>query len=60
MIEGRPCALVADDEPAIRRFLRTSLSVHGYAVLDTVGGREALSVMAAIRPDLSLPGRAHS
>lgn len=52
MTEGGPCVLVVDDEPAIRRFLRTSLSAHGYAVLDTASGREALSVVAAIRPDL--------
>lgn len=50
--EGGPRVLVVDDEPAIRRFLRTSLSAHGYSVFDAANGREALSGVAAHRPDL--------
>lgn len=34
--------LVVDDEPAIRRFLRTSLSAHGYLVDEADDGRAAL------------------
>ncbi len=52
MSEGGPRVLVVDDEPAIRRFLRTSLSAHGYAVFDAASGREALWAAAAQRPDL--------
>ena len=34
--------LVVDDEPAIRRFLRTSLSAHGYQVTEAETGTSAL------------------
>ena len=44
--------LVVDDEPAIRRFLHTSLSGHGYQTFEAVDGQEALSVVMAHRPDL--------
>jgi two-component system KDP operon response regulator KdpE len=44
--------LVVDDEPAIRRFLHTSLSAHGYSVFDAINGRDALTAVAAHRPDL--------
>ena len=41
-----------DDEPAIHRFLRVSLSAHGYAVFEADGGQSALSAITAERPDL--------
>ena len=44
--------LVVDDEPAIRRFLRASLTAHGYVVFEAETGREALSAVVAHRPDL--------
>lgn len=44
--------LVVDDEQAIRRFLRTSLSAHGYTVFEAVAGEEALSAVVANRPDV--------
>jgi len=44
--------LVVDDERAIRRFLRTSLTAHGYAVYEASTGREALSAVIGDRPDL--------
>jgi two-component system KDP operon response regulator KdpE len=44
--------LVVDDEPAIRRFLRTSLAAHDYTVFESVNGKEALSAVVAHRPDL--------
>jgi two-component system, OmpR family, KDP operon response regulator KdpE len=46
--------LVVDDEPQIRRFLRTSLSAHGYQVLDASCGQEALVSVATERPDVVL------
>jgi two-component system KDP operon response regulator KdpE len=53
--------LVIDDEPAIRRFLRTSLGAQGYSVLEAEDGetgfamlgRNALDVVVL---DLGLPG----
>jgi two-component system, OmpR family, KDP operon response regulator KdpE len=46
--------LVVDDEPQIRRFLRTSLSAHGYRVIEASGGREAITLTATERPELVL------
>lgn len=46
--------LVVDDEPPIRRFLRTSLSAHGYEVFEANCGQAALSAVLADRPDLIL------
>jgi two-component system KDP operon response regulator KdpE len=35
-------ALIVDDEVQIRRFLRSSLSAHGYTVIEAASGQEAL------------------
>jgi two-component system KDP operon response regulator KdpE len=52
MSETGARVLVVDDEPAIRRFLRVSLSAHGYAVFEASDGQAALSAVVANRPDL--------
>lgn len=52
MSEGQPRVLVVDDELAIRRFLHTSLSGHGYTLFEAINGQEALSAVVACRPDL--------
>jgi two-component system KDP operon response regulator KdpE len=44
--------LVVDDEAAIRRYLRASLSAHGYTVFEADSGQAALSAVTADRPDL--------
>jgi two-component system, OmpR family, KDP operon response regulator KdpE len=44
--------LVVDDEPQIRRALRTSLSAHGYEVETAGNGEEALVAAADTAPDL--------
>jgi two-component system, OmpR family, KDP operon response regulator KdpE len=44
--------LVVDDERAIRRFLQTSLTAHGFEVSEAVSGEEALAAVGARRPDL--------
>ncbi len=44
--------LVVDDEPAIRRLLRTSLAAQGYGVVEAGAGGEALDAMAREKPDL--------
>lgn len=46
--------LVVDDEPQIRRVMRTTLSSHGYSVLEAKDGPEALEQVRAGRPDLIL------
>ena len=53
--------LVVDDEPQIRRALRTNLTVRGYRVLEAGDGRAALTAVADHHPDvvlldLGLPG----
>ncbi len=44
--------LVVDDEPAIRRLLRTSLTAEGYRVTEAETGAEALSRQAGESPDV--------
>jgi two-component system, OmpR family, KDP operon response regulator KdpE len=46
--------LIVDDEPQIRRFLRTSLSAHGYHVVEASCGREAIALTTTERPELLL------
>jgi len=53
--------LVIDDEPPIRRFLRTSLSAQGYSVLEAEDGETGLALLQRnaidlIVLDLGLPG----
>lgn len=52
--------LVVDDEPPIRRFLRTSLRAQGYEVFEAQDGREALDTLGqnaidVVVLDLGLP-----
>jgi two-component system KDP operon response regulator KdpE len=44
--------LAVDDEAAIRRYLRASLSIHGYVVFEADSGQAALAAVTADRPDL--------
>jgi two-component system KDP operon response regulator KdpE len=44
--------LVVDDEPAIRRFLRTTLAANGYTVFEAATGQAALAEVVTSRPDL--------
>jgi len=46
--------LVVDDEPQIRRVLRSALSTHGYVITEAKTGEEALESMRKERPDLIL------
>ena len=46
--------LVVDDEPQIRRVLRSTLSTHGYVITDAKTGEEALESLRKERPDLVL------
>ena len=44
--------LVVDDEPQIRRFLRTSLNAQGYRISETGSAAEAVALAAKEKPDL--------
>jgi two-component system, OmpR family, KDP operon response regulator KdpE len=46
--------LVVDDEPQIRRVLRSTLSAQGYAITEAKTGEEALESLRKERPDLIL------
>jgi two-component system, OmpR family, KDP operon response regulator KdpE len=46
--------LVVDDEPQIRRVLRSTLSTRGYVITEAKTGEEALESMRKQRPDLIL------
>jgi two-component system KDP operon response regulator KdpE len=46
--------LIADDEPQIRRVLRSTLSSEGYAIVEARDGQEALEKLREERPDLVL------
>lgn len=50
--EGR--VLVVDDEPAIRRLLKTSLAAAGYDVVEAATGEEGWAVFNRMKPDLVL------
>ncbi|HTQ61481.1 MAG TPA: response regulator transcription factor [Candidatus Solibacter sp.] len=49
-----PKILVVDDEPQIRRVLRSTLSTRGYEIREAKTGEEALEWMRKERPDLVL------
>ena len=54
--------LIVDDEPQIRRVLRTTLTSQGYTVVEAKSGDEALEMIRDERPDLilldvNMPGR---
>jgi two-component system, OmpR family, KDP operon response regulator KdpE len=46
--------LVVDDEPQIRRVMRSTLSVHGYVITEASNGEEAIESVRKNRPDLVL------
>jgi two-component system, OmpR family, KDP operon response regulator KdpE len=44
--------LIVDDEPQIRRVMRTTLTSHGYSVIEAKSGDEALDTLRSERADL--------
>ena len=46
--------LLIEDEPEIRRFLRTTLPAHGFRLYETVTGQDGLTEAKARNPDLIL------
>ena len=47
-----PAVVLIEDEPQIRRFLRTALTGHGYRVFEAETGRDGLVEAATRQPDL--------
>src|SRR6202012_2372581 len=46
--------LMVEDEPPIRRLLRTTLDAHDYRTVEAANGAEALTALRHHRPDLGL------
>jgi CheY-like chemotaxis protein len=46
--------LVVDDEPQIRRVLRSTLTSNGYDILEAKNGEEAIRTVLREHPDLIL------
>lgn len=44
--------LIVDDEPQIRKFLRISLTAHGYEVVEAATGEEGVAAATAEEPDM--------
>jgi len=54
MAEPLPVVLVVEDEPQMRRFLRTALEQHGYRPVEAGTAREGLMQASGRNPDLIL------
>ena len=54
MSEPGPLVLVVEDEPRMRRFLRASLRVHGYRLIEAERAAEALHLAASHNPEMVL------
>jgi two-component system KDP operon response regulator KdpE len=52
MAGGPIAVLIIEDDPAIRRFLRVSLTESGYRVIEAGSGREAIERLRLDRPDI--------
>jgi two-component system KDP operon response regulator KdpE len=53
-VKGEPLILVVEDEPAMRRFLRASLSSRGYQILEASTAAEATLLATSHNPDLTI------
>ncbi|MBV8186442.1 MAG: response regulator transcription factor [Alphaproteobacteria bacterium] len=54
MTGDSPTILIVEDEPPIRRLLRTTLTAHDHRVVEAPTGAEAVSALRHYRPDLVL------
>lgn len=52
MANPRPVILVVEDDPPIRRFLKTGLGAHGFQVFEADTGRQGLVEAGTRKPDL--------
>jgi len=54
MAEARATILVVEDEPEIRRFLRSSLGAEGYRVVESASGRRGSIDAQTHKPDMAI------
>ena len=54
MKENKKCVLVVDDHPKVLRFIEIDLKLHGFEVIATVSGEEALELVKSAKPDIML------
>lgn len=54
MTEARATVLVIEDEPEIRRFLRSALDAEGYKVVESATARRGAIDAATHKPDLAI------
>ncbi|MGD0959137.1 MAG: response regulator [Methylomonas sp.] len=52
MAKTEPVIIVIEDDPAIRRFLRTGLSTHGFGVFTAENGKQGVIEASVRKPDL--------
>jgi two-component system KDP operon response regulator KdpE len=52
--QKKQCILVVDDHPKVLRFIEINLKLHGYEVITTVSGEEALEKVRTTNPDVML------
>ena len=52
MTDPKPVVVVIEDDPPIRRFLRTGLSTHGFVVFEADNGRQGIIEAGSRKPDL--------
>ncbi|MDP3879245.1 MAG: response regulator [Dehalococcoidales bacterium] len=53
-VERKQCVLVVDDHPKVLRFVEIDLKLHGFDVITTTSGAEALELVNSIKPDIVL------
>ena len=54
MAATAPLVLLIEDEPQMRRFLRTTLRAHDYQVVEAASAREGLAQAAGRNPEVIL------
>lgn len=53
-MSAEPTILLIEDEPQMRRFLRATLTSHGYGFLEALTGQEGITQVTTRNPDLVL------
>ena len=54
MSQTQPLVLIIEDEPPLRRYLRTTLQAHGYQVEEAATGQEGRARVVDLAPDVIL------